>query len=243
LPDIAVHVVVGDPAETIVRASAEPDVVLVVMTTHGRVIEAGRELGRVAQAVVTRATRPIVLVRPEAVAAFMEHGPRVRHLLLPLDGTPTTARLLRPVTALAHRLSAAIDLLYVAADQPAAPTEPGSIGAPRYVDQPHHEWPEWSSEVIARLGTEAARCPPDVPVRMFLGSGDISQEIVRFARDHHVDVVVVARRSHGEPGRARVLRAVLRDVPCPLLLVGAADPHRRERMSPPQHADVSGERG
>lgn len=224
VPNIDVRVVVGDPVTEIVRWSTDPEVVLVVMTTHGRQIEPGRTLGRVAEAVAAQATRPIVLVRPEAAMDFMQHGGLIQHLLLPLDGTPTTAALLPPATALASRLAAAIDILYVAEDRGVPPDEPGSIGAPRYVDQPQHEWPQWSDEVITRLGTGAARCPADVPLHVYLGWGDIGREIVRFARAHHVDVVVVARRSHLEPGRGRVLRAVLHNTPCPLLLVGAADP-------------------
>lgn len=222
-PDIDVRLAVGDPVTEIVRWSTDPEVVLVVMTTHGRQIEPGRTLGRVAEAVAAQATGPIVLVRPEAATDFMQHGGLIQHLLLPLDGTPTTAALLPPATDLAGRLAATIDILYVAEEQGAPPDEPGSIGAPRYVDQPQHEWPKWSDEVIERLGTGAAHCPAHVPLQVYLGWGDIGREIVRFARAHHVDIVVVARRSHLEPGRGRVLRAVLHNTPCPLLLVGAVD--------------------
>ncbi|HEX6291177.1 MAG TPA: universal stress protein [Herpetosiphonaceae bacterium] len=221
--DIELRIAIGKPVDTILQASAEPDMILLVMTTHGRIVEPGRAFGRVAQAVAAEATRPIVMVRPEVATDFMEHGGSVRHVLLPLDGTPTTAALLRPATALASRLAASIDLLYVVAAQPAVVSEPGSMGVPRYLDQPQHEWPEWSDEMIDRFARGCAGCPSDVPIRMFLARGDIGQEIVRFASEHHVDVVVVARRSHLEPGRARVLRAVLRHTPCPLLLVGAPD--------------------
>ena len=75
-------------------------------------------------------------------------------------------------------------------------------------------------EVITRLGRPALQCPPDVPMRTFLAQGDAGTAIARFAAEHASDAVVLARRSRLEPGRAAVLRAVLDQTPCPVLLVG-----------------------
>jgi nucleotide-binding universal stress UspA family protein len=193
--------------------------VLVVLTTHGHIIEPGRSLGCVAEQVIAGATQPILLIRPEATPLAIRPGAALQRLLLPLDGTPTTATLLVPATGLASRLGASVDLLYVA-DVGAPPDEPGSIGAPQYVDQPQHEWPQWANEVITRLGEACAQCPPDMPVRTFLAQGDAGEAIARFAAEHASDAVVLARRSRLEPGRAGVLRAVLDQTPCPVLLVG-----------------------
>ena len=212
---------VGDPVEGILRASADPTIALVVLTTHGHIVEEGRSLGRVAEQVVAQATRPILLIRPEA--ASLRHDRPLQRLVLPLDGTPTTATLLTPACELASRLGAAIDVLYVAGPGQPLPDEPGSIAAPRYVDQPQHEWPQWANEMIERLAAASGKCPPDVPTRTFLVQGDIGEEIARFAAEHHSDAVVLARRSHLEPGHAGVLRAVLDTTPCPVLLVGEAE--------------------
>lgn len=219
LAHIEVRLDAGDPSAGILRASADPTVALVVLTTHGHIIEPGRSLGRVAEQVIAGATQPILLIRPEATPVVIRPGAALQRLLLPLDGTPTTATLLVPATALASRLGASVDLLYVA-DVGAPPDEPGSIGAPQYVDQPQHEWPQWANEVITRLGAACAQFPPDMPVRMFLAQGDAGEAITRFAAEHKCDAVVLARRSRLEPGRASVLRAVLDQTPCPVLLVG-----------------------
>ena len=215
---------VGEPAAGILQAAADPAVLLVVLTTHGRAIEPGRQLGRVAEAVIAAAMQPILLVRPEAAARPGARMAALTRLLVPLDGTPTTAAALRPATEMAGRLGASLDLLFVAAPGAVAPPEPGSIGAPCYVDQPQHEWPQWTDEVIERLGTYCAACPPDVPVRMYLARGaDIGSVIARFAVEHADSSIVLVRRSRLEPGRARVLRAVLDQTPCPILLVGSPD--------------------
>jgi len=220
LAHIEVRLDAGDPAAGILRASADPLVTLVVLTTHGHNIEPGRSLGRVAEQVIAGATQPILLIRPEAAPVAIQPVAALRRLLLPLDGTPTTAALLAPATALASQLGASVDLLYVA-DAGAPPSdEPGSIGGPQYVDQPQHEWPHWANEVSTRLGEACAQCPPDVPMDTFLAQGDAGTAITRFAAEHASDAVVLARRSRLEPGRAAVLRAVLDQTPCPVLLVG-----------------------
>ncbi len=219
LAHIEVQLEAGDPAEGILRASADPQVALVVLTTHGQIIEPGRSLGRVARQVIAGARQPLLLIRPEATPLAMGPEAVLQRLLLPLDGTPTTAALLAPASALAGRLGAAVDLLYVA-DVGAPPKEPGSIGAPQYVDQPQHEWPTWANELSSRLGEICAKLPPSVPVRTFLARGEAGETIAHFAAEHESDAVVLARRSRLEEGRAAVLRRVLDRTPCPVLLVG-----------------------
>ncbi len=207
-----------EPAEGILHALDDPRVILVVLTTHGRTIGRRRGLGHIAEAVIARTTRPVLLVRPEAVQKRPVTG--FHHLLVPLDGTPTTALVLQPAAQLAQRLQASIDLLFVVSPDQPPPAEPGSIAAPRYIDQPQHEWPAWATEVIERLGCLCAGLPRDVPVRTFLMTGDIAAAILHFAIKHDIDAIVLARRSHLEPGRARVLRSVLASTPCPVFLVG-----------------------
>ncbi|HEX6292176.1 MAG TPA: universal stress protein [Herpetosiphonaceae bacterium] len=240
--EIKLRLEVGDPVTQILLAIADPKVVLVILTTHGRVIEPGRSLGRVAEAVVAATTRPIVLVRPEAATYFLMNGGMIHRLLLPLDGTPTTTSLLLPATGLAQQLGASIDLLYVASADAAPPDEPGSLGVPAYIDQPQHEWPAWADEMRARLCAICDNCPADVPIQVFLAEGEIGEEIAQFAAERHVDAVVLVRRSHFEAGHAHVLRSVLNLTPCPLLLIGSDGEDRRsdgwERAARPAQTSV-----
>ena len=218
LASIEVMLDIGDrPAGSILHATDDQGIQVVVMTTHGRTIEPGRQLGRVATEVIARTTEPVILVRPEAPSS---RGP-LKRLLLPLDGTPTTTYALTPATDLACELGASVDILYVAT-QPSAATEPGSMGVPQYIDQAHHEWPSWATEVVDRLYA-CARMAPEIPVRVFLGQGDVGSEISRFAQEYKHDAIILVRRSHLEPDRARILRAVLDSTSCPILLVGSPD--------------------
>jgi nucleotide-binding universal stress UspA family protein len=209
----------GEVVQTIVAKSAEPDVIMVVLTTDGTAIEHGSHLGSVAKGVIVGTTKPVLLVRPAASWTPRE----LRRLLLPVDGTPKTAAALKPAAELARRLGAALDLLHVAGPQGQAPEERGSIGAPRYVDQPQHEWPNWAGEMGERLARLAAECPREVEVQAFLAHGDVGAEIERFAVQHGADAVVLVRRSQLQPGRARTLRSVLERSSCPVLILSGPE--------------------
>jgi nucleotide-binding universal stress UspA family protein len=222
---VALRFETGDAASEIVRATDKPGILLVALTTHGRELEPAYRLGSVAEKVVSRTTRPVLIVKPEGAS---EPG-ELKRLLVPIDGTPKTAAALHPVTELAAALGAAIDLLYVAGPDEKATSERGSMTAPRYVDQPQHGWPEWATEVIQRLAACCAGCPEQVPLRFFLAKGDIGEEIARFATENRTDAIVLVRRSRFQPGRARIIRAVLSQTPCSAIIVGGeeTDAHRK----------------
>lgn len=211
----------GTAAAEILRAAVEPGVVLVVLTTHGRILEMGRGLGHTAEEVVAGTDRPVLLVRPEAVQAA-EAVPFTR-LLVPLDGTPGTAAALPPVLALAERLHASIDLLFVVDPHQPPPEEPGSISAPRYMDQPQHEWPQWIEEFISRLACTCAGVAPRVPMTVTIAYGDVGQEVVRVATERRSSAIVLVRRSRLQVGRALRLRAVLQHAPCPVIVTGGPE--------------------
>jgi nucleotide-binding universal stress UspA family protein len=219
LAALPLHHEIGEAAREIVRRAQDPAVALVILTTHGHTIAPGHPLGRVATAVIARATRPVLLARP-AAASTGQVTP-LRRLLLPLDGAPSTASTLAPIGTLAAQLGAAVDVLYVAGTDRTPPVEPGTFGAPRFIDQPQHEWPQWATEVVGRLYACCAGWPERVPVRVFLEHGPIGAAITRFAAAGQYDAIVLVRSSRFEPERAPVLRAVLHHTPCPVLLVGA----------------------
>jgi nucleotide-binding universal stress UspA family protein len=217
----ALSIEVGDVANEIVRITEEPGVLLVVLTTHGRELEPRYRLGSVAEKVVSRTTRPVLIVKPES-ATTAKPGV-LKRLLVPIDGTPKTAAALHPVTQLAAALGASIDLLYVAEAKQKTPAERGSMTAPLYVDQPQHEWPEWAGEAIHRLAICCAGCPEEVPVRIFLVKDGVGDEIARFATANGSDAIVLVRRSRFQPGRAKVIRSVLSQTSSSIIVVGGEE--------------------
>jgi len=144
-------------------------------------------------------------------------------LLVPLDGTPGTARALQPVFELADRLAAAIDLLFVVDPNQPPPEEPGSMRAPQYLDQPQHEWPQWAEEFISRLACTCGGCQPSAPLTVSITYGDVGQEVARVAVERRASAIVLVRRSRLQAGRAPRLRAILANAPCPLIVTGGPE--------------------
>jgi hypothetical protein len=63
--------------------------------------------------------------------------------------------------------------------------------------------------------------------------GEPGEEIVGFAREHPVDLIVVAWRGFLKPERAAAARAVIRAASCPLLILRI---HEREEPGLPPDA-------
>jgi nucleotide-binding universal stress UspA family protein len=112
-------------------------------------------------------------------------------------------------------------VLHVAARKISHPMlEPGSLPAPRYVDQPQHEWPAWAGEFMERmmaLGT----LPAAVNFKLLVTGGQPGSEIAQFASDNNADLVVLALHGHQQPECAGALETVVRRSGCPVLLIRA----------------------
>jgi nucleotide-binding universal stress UspA family protein len=192
----------GDPAAGINQTASELGACLIVMSTRSTA-PAERPVGRTALGVLEGAPCPVVLVRPERGVAPWT----LRRILLPHDGTPATSVALRRAADLARRSAAELDVLHVASPGARPPAERGAMTAPRYIDQPQHEWPEWAQEFLERL---TCVCPLEsLKVRISLAPGVPGDEILRFAREHESDLIVLAWRGEWEGRHAATVKAVL----------------------------------
>ena len=209
----------GAAAAVIVRAAAERRAALIVMCTHTRLDDTPRTFGTVAEAVLRTAPCPVVLVPPI-------RGRRpwaLRRLLLPHDGTPTSAAAIGPAAALAAQATAELVVLHVATPGAERPTEVGTLVSPRYVDQPQHEWPAWAREFLDRVhGLGPAT--NGVSIRLALVHGEPGAAIVDFARQDASDLIALAWRGRLEPERARTMRRVIRDTVCPVIVFRVPSP-------------------
>jgi nucleotide-binding universal stress UspA family protein len=203
----------GEPAAEILLAAGEMKPRLIVMCTH-TAAKPAKMLGNTATNVLRHAPCPVVLV-PPGRGSIAWH---LHHVLVPHDGTPTTSAALRPAAELAERASAELLVAHVT-DISAAPTEAGSLTAPRYVDQPQHEWPAWSDEFVKRL---ACVCPlGHLHVRIFLAHGNPAAEVLRLSERQASDLIVLAWRGRWEAPRAATLKDILREAHCPIMVVRA----------------------
>lgn len=169
--------------------------------------------GGLAGEVLRAAPCPVVLVPSDRGRCSWA----LRQLVLPHDGTPISAAAIAPTADLASRAGADLVVIHVATPDAGRPTEPGTFTTPRYLDQPHHEWPMWAREFLGRV---RCCCHPaeTAKIRLVLGRGDISAAILEFARRHGSDLIAVAWRGCAEPRCAQTMRQVLRGAPCPVVV-------------------------
>jgi nucleotide-binding universal stress UspA family protein len=230
----------GDPAAAIVSFAQSLSDALIVMCTQtgalrpvpspaGVTARKGRHdaasvsrttLGSLAEAVLRSGPERVLLVSPD-----MSQGDgqpwQLRRIVMAHDGTPTSDLATAPASELAHRAGGEVIALHVAARNAKHHDEPGSMPAPRYLDQPHHEWPAWAGSFVERM--MALGAPPGaVNFKLLVTGGQPGSEIAQFAREHGADLVVMAWHGNWNPNRNGPLETIVRRSGCPVLLVSAS---------------------
>ena len=81
------------------------------------------------------------------------------------------------------------------------------------------------SPIAKHLLEQVLPTDPSVPCEHHLLTGSASDEIVRFATEHHADLIVIG--THGRSGPMQLLlgsvaQSVVRHAPCPVLTVKAS---------------------
>ena len=103
----------GSPPEAIHNHAAERGVDLVVMATHGRGPMSRFWLGSTADGLIRRSTVPILLLRPSEEAPEAQPDFNPRRVLVPLDGSDESERILTHALALAGNGETEFDLLRI----------------------------------------------------------------------------------------------------------------------------------
>lgn len=204
----------GNPAEVILQVEKQLPHSLVVMCTHTESPRKAEVFGGVAEAVLAAGPARIVLVAPD----LAQQPWRLQHILLAHDGTPSSDAATAPAADIALRAAAEVIALHVAPRKGASAEVPGSLPAPRYIDQPQHEWPAWTQEFMDRM--LALGAPPSaVHFDLMVAGGQPGSEIAEVARRRNVDLVVMACDGNWSATKHACTRAVIRTSGCPVLLV------------------------
>ena len=202
----------GSPAEAIVRAAAARHAVLIVMCGP-QPGGPSYPFGSVPGDVLRTAPCPVVFV-----PSISDTRPwALRQLVLPHNGTQTSAAAIASTADLASRAGADLVVLHVATPSAERPTEPGTFAAPRYLDHPHHEWPMWAREFLERV--RGASHPANLKkIRLVLTQGETSAAILEFAQRNASDLIALAWRGGFEPDRAQTIRRVICGARCPVIV-------------------------
>ncbi|HEY7790009.1 MAG TPA: universal stress protein [Vicinamibacterales bacterium] len=207
---VAVAVREGEPVRRILEEASIGRADLIVMGTQGRSGLNRLLLGSVAEAVLRRASCPVLTVPPASLErALPVRGGLFSRILCPVDFSEASLAALDYGLTLAQEAQGHLTLLYVFEETHAASAD--------------HSW-------LARAGfhNDLMRLVPDdahdwCAVRTLVGVGEAGDEILRVALDEEVDLIAIgAPRSSGRGwGLDSTSGRVIREAPCPVITLRA----------------------
>lgn len=227
--EASAHVLMGDPADVILRraTSEQPD--LVAMATHGRTGISRWIRGSVAERVLRRCPVPLLLYNPEEAEGHTQ-GIQIRKILVPLDGSAHSASVIPLVENFANRYGSGVQLMRVIQPPPLPAAEfPSSVIVPLTLTD---------KEARASLEDHAARLQ-DAGIEVSI-STPLAMSPARAILDavEANDIDLIAMTTHGSTGLDRwllgsVAELVARHSPCPLLIkrVGNVRAEREDSAS------------
>lgn len=219
-PSIVLHQAPTFPEAAIVEAIQRHDIGLVIMTARGEAAESGDDDAAGAPKTVGHVTRKIIEASPVPVlllpAGYRESLPW-GSVLVPLSGEVEADEALAVAVRLANPLGLSIHVAHVAQ----ATKSEGHLLAGGYADAPYHEQPARLAELVRQAvpgcAPEERRCISDVAVCR----GDTAAELLQLIERRQIDLVVVGWHGRFARGHASVLKQLVGEARCAILLVKA----------------------
>lgn len=223
-PAVDSAVLLGHPAEEILKYVGENNISLIAMTTHGRSGIQRWAMGSVADKVARHSAVPVWLARSDVPQEIIRGEWPERRILVLLDGSKRAERALPYVTGHAKITGAEVTLLRVFGYPPLFAD---------YATGLRSNWAEHIEQLTANEAEECARylAGPErrlrdagLQVRSEALFGNAWDEIIGYIERDGFNLVALT--SHGRSGIARwtlgsVAERVLQRCPVPLLLVRA----------------------
>lgn len=226
----------GHAADEILDHARIGGVEMIAMSTHGRGGVRRWVLGSVAETVVRHAPVPVLLVRATGPFVSSRAAPReaeapttpaasapttvaIRHILCPVDLTPVCRDIMATAGAMASRFGAHLTVLHAVYD-------PLNVACSHI---PHPPLEQLREEMIRSaeetLRGEMQRALGPAPrASLVVVAGSPFQQIIRHARTHNVDLIVMG--TEGKTGLNHAIMGstaeqVVRRAPCPVLSLRA----------------------
>jgi hypothetical protein len=201
----------------VVPPRATPRVRTLLGTTGWEVEPGPRgELDPMAALLASGQGTPAVFVPVQTRVARRLHRIAVLH-----EGSPAASAGLEAADQAAVASASEVVMLHVAMLEP--PAEPGSLCVPRVADHLPYEWEHWRGEFLRRFG----RGSPGVPHRLEVLTGPAVEAIVAAARRLRPELMVATWKGVARPGRAELLKEVVRRAPCSVLML--LEPQAQQR--------------
>ena len=213
VPGSTVDIALGDPSEQICARAAEEHIEFVVMSARGAGATAD-PVGRVATRILENTHTNVVIVPPHTRSRST-----IKRILVPLDGTPSSADAVPAALEIARASRASVSVIHVppTPEERVEATEPGSFALERKFDLKEER--RLVGEFFERFVAHHAKPDDTMTIGLEIGSGHPADEIYSTARRLEVDLIVAGWHGDISKGRAEVLRSVIPSVECPVLAV------------------------
>jgi nucleotide-binding universal stress UspA family protein len=216
-------ILVGDPAEKTVEYADRENINLIVMSTHGRTGLTRWAMGSVADRVLRSTKKPLALIRAKNIQTNISRRISIRKVLVTLDGSEQSEKVIPYIEELASRIKAEVVLLHV--------LEPTyyiyTVGGFHY--DTYSEKQRKSMRIFYKdylHGIAEGFRKRGIAIKCQLMFGSASEVIVNFADKAQADFVAMS--THGRSGISRwvlgsVVERVLRAGNTSLFLVRPPD--------------------
>lgn len=216
---VSSKVVVGYPAEEIVKYSQDNDIDLIMLATHGRSGIRRWGIGSVADKVIHAATVPVWLVPSHLHEAILDDTMPNQRLLVPLDGSRIAESVLPHIITLAEQRGVNTEVMLINVIPPSSDSvvNPEKIFEREDFSSFKTRGEVYLMEIEERLEKAGIKASSEQLV------GDAAEEIVRYAAETGPRLIVMS--THGRSGFSRfvfgsVAETVLRRLQkTPVLLV------------------------
>lgn len=217
LKDFVAYHRTGAPEKIIVEESESCD--YIVMGTHGQTCDETKRMGSVTNSVIESTSKPILLFKPSGSCLKIENGRWMpQKILIPVSSEPYTSFSYEPAIRIIAGTSAHIDILHVYNPEDKTITQGEVFSAPYYEDYPQHEWSSWAKEFLKRTCPEMKN---NFKIKVSLSCGEPAEEIVKFAENNGSELIVVVWHGSFAQTRAKVLKKLLSETDCPIMLMRA----------------------
>lgn len=212
-------IVEGDPALAVADAADANGVDLIVAATHGRSGLTRVLLGSVAERLLHAAHRPLMTIRTSTSEASGFESWPLRRILVGCDFSPDSATALEYAMSLAQEFESELHLLH--AIEPTIYSHMDATAGAIAADL------ERAVEKTVKQKLEAL-VPKEVrawcSVTTAFASGESHSEILKYAQQHSVDLIITGLRGHGLLDRMLIgstTDRLVRKSRCPVLAVEA----------------------
>lgn len=214
------HLLDGSVAAALAHCAEDVDAGLILVTSHGHTGMTRMWLGSTTDALVRRTDHPVLLVHPDEDHPAPGGADQIDRILVPLDGSRRSAKILGPAADLAEATGASLLLLHVvsSADFIGGGVLPVLIQSVAEAQEQARAHLEVLAEPLRAQGLE-----PEV---MVVDSEQPARSICDVARRRDADLIALTTHGYGGLKRAvlgSVTDKVLRGSHVPLLLYRPED--------------------